>query len=316
VQTIDAAAQPITDATAQAAGAVATAAQPLVDAAAEASQSVVQTLDVTAQPLVDVGSHVAATAEPLAQTVADATQPGMTTVGHATEPLADPTAQAAGAVAAAAQRVVDTLTNPDHLTAPIGATAHQLASSVGTAAQPALEAGAHAGTVVGATVDSGADAAISAAGSGGGLHLDLPPLDPAYLRYVGLAGVLGLTMQAAARWANAAGGCGLPTRLALRQFRLLPCLAFSSAEGLTDTVLAVASVPKTISGTAGQSVNRTGSAQGAATHRTKGPSRAEAEPGSSSGAVRLAQILLMTGLVALNIVLLAIRERFRRNNGE
>jgi len=311
VQTLDAAAQLTADATAQAAA----AAQPLVEAAAGATEPVVESVEVTAQPLLDVGSHVATTVETVAQTVAAAAQPVMTTVGDATQRVADQTAQASGAVAAAAQRLVDTIANADSLTAPIGATTHQLASTVGAAAQPALEGSAHAGTVVASTVESGAGAAVSAVGSGG-LDFDLPPLDPAYLRYLGLAGAISLTMQAAARWANAAGGCGIPTRLALRQFRLLPCVAFSSAERLTNAALAVTSAPGTISGWGGRSVSPTPAPAGRATNGAPGLDGATAaQPGSSSGAIHMAQILLLTALVALNGLLLAIRNAVRREHG-
>jgi hypothetical protein len=314
-QTLEAAAQPVVDATAQAAGAIAGTAQPLVDTVANAAQPVVQTLEAAAQPIADATAQAAAGAQPLVEAAAGAAQPVMTPVGDATQRVADQTAQASGAVAAAAQRLVETIANADSWTAPIGATTHQLASTVGAVAQPALEGSAHAGTVVASTVESGADAAVSAVGSGG-LDFDLPPLDPAYLRYLGLAGAISLTMQAAARWANAAGGCGVPTRLALRQFRLLPCVAFSSAERLTNAGLAVTSAAGTMSGWGGRSVSPTPAQAGRATNGAPGLDGATAaQPGSSSGAIHMAQILLLTALVALNGVLLAIRNAVRRKHG-
>ena len=159
----------------------------------------------------------------------------------------------------------------------------------------------------------GSAATASAAGSGG-IDLGLPPLDPTYLRYVGLAGLVGLTMQAAARWAAAVGGCGVPTRLALRQFSLLPCLAVGSVERMAHAALAVGS--GSTSGTAGQTTTRGRSPRGPraesfpADRTTMGPA------GASSGAARqVVEIVLLTALVLLNFVLVAIRDTFRRNNG-
>jgi hypothetical protein len=148
------------------------------------------------------------------------------------------------------------------------------------------------------------------AGSGG-FDLALPPLDPIYLRYVGLAGLVGLTMQAAARWATAVGGCGAPTRLALRQFSLLPCVAVGSVERMAHAALAVGST----SGTAGQTRTRDRSPRGSRAkslpvgRTTMGPGRA------GSAASQMVEIVILTTLVLLNFVLIAIRDTFRRNNG-
>jgi hypothetical protein len=169
------------------------------------------------------------------------------------------------------------------------------------------------GAVIAGGIDGSAATAASTAGSGG-IHLSVPSLDPTYLRYVGLAGLMGLMIQSAARWAEAAGGCGVPTRLALRQFRLLPCMAVGSVERMAHAALAVGS--GSTSGTAGHSATRSRS--------VRGGSRAQAAPagsgtvahtGSGSGATQIVEVVLVTALVLLNFVLLAIRDTFRRNNG-
>jgi hypothetical protein len=158
----------------------------------------------------------------------------------------------------------------------------------------------------------GSASTASAAGSGG-IDLGLAPLDPTYLRYVGLAGLAALTMQAAARWAAAVGGCGVPTRLALKQFSLLPCLAVGSVERMAHAALAVGS--GSTSGTAGQTTTRDRSPRGPrpesfpADRTTMGPA------GASSAARQVVEIVLLTALVLLNLVLVSIRDTFRRNNG-
>ena len=195
----------------------------------------------------------------------------------------------------------------------IGSMAHELASTLAASTHPAVEGTAHAGGLMSTGIDGSAASAASAAGSGG-IDLSLPILDPTYLRYVGLAGLVGLTMQSAARWAEAAGGCGVPTRLALRQFRLLPCVAIGSVERVAHAALAVGA--GSTSGTAGQTSTRSRSPRGGSRSESFPAARTTMAPSRpSSGATQVVEIVLVTALVLLNFVLLAIRDTFRRNNG-
>jgi hypothetical protein len=195
----------------------------------------------------------------------------------------------------------------------IGSMPDELASALAASTHHAFEGSAHAGPLMATGIDDAAATAASAAGSGG-VDLSLPPLDPTYLRYVGLAGLVGLTMQAAARWVEAAGGCGVPTRLALRQFRLLPCMAVGSVERMAHAALAVGS--GSTSGTAGQTATRSRSPRGGSRSGSSPAARKTMAPsGPSSGATQVVEIVLVTALVLLNFVLLAIRDTFRRNNG-
>jgi len=187
----------------------------------------------------------------------------------------------------------------------IGSIQHELVSALTASTHPGVEGVAHAGTLMSTGIDGTSATAASVAGSGG-FDLSLPPLDPTYLRYVGLAGLVGLTMQAAARWATAVGGCGAPTRLALRHFSLLPCVAIGSVERMTHAALAVGS--GSTSGTAGQTTTRDRSFPAGPT--TMGPAGA-----GSAAARQVVEIVILSVLVLLNFVLIAIRDTFRRNNG-
>jgi hypothetical protein len=195
----------------------------------------------------------------------------------------------------------------------IASMAHELASTLTASTHPGVEGVGHAGALLTTGVDGTAATAATAAGSGG-FDLGLPPLDPTYLRYVGLAGLVGLTMQTAARWASAVGGCGVPTRLALRQFSLLPCAAVGSVERMAHAALAVGS--GSTSGTAGQtttsdrSPRRSRAAKSFPGRTTMGPAGA-----GSAAARQVVEIVILTALVLLNFVLIAIRDTFRRNNG-
>jgi hypothetical protein len=213
-------------------------------------------------------------------------------------------AHAADTGTAAVAHVPEALAGTGSLPSAVDATAHQLGS-----APPLFESAAHTGAAIGTTIQPTPDAGISAVGSGGP-HIDVPPLDPMLLRYVGLAGFIALTLQAAARWTSAASSCGVPTRLALRNFRLLPCLAVSSGERMAHAALAVASGKP--SGLAGTSATRTGPGKPAANPPTR-PSVAGAAA-SRSAAGHMVEILVLAVLVAFNVVLISVRDVFRREN--
>lgn len=308
---LEAAAQPVIDATARTADAVATTADPVVQTVASAGQPVVQTIDAAAQPVVhataEAAGTLAAAAQPLGDAAAAVTQPAVQTLANAAQPFVD----TGGHVAATVEPLAQTLGASAHsLTAALGDVSQQFGEAAAT--HPAVEGTAHAGTVIAAGIDSGATAAASAAGSGG-MPVDLPPLDPTTLRYLGLAGLVVLTMQAAVRWTNAAGGCVVPS-LALRQFRLLPCMAVGSIERLAHTALAVGAGPSS-AGTAGQSASRSRLPRAGSRTEPSSGNRATARDGSSSGAIQAVQIVLLTALILVNVILVAIRDTVRRNNG-
>jgi hypothetical protein len=183
------------------------------------------------------------------------------------------------------------------------AAAHQLAAT-----QPALE-GTHTGLAIGTTIQGGGDPAMPAL-SGGGTHIDLPPLDPMLLRYVGLAGFLALSLQAAARWTNAVSSCGVPTPLALRNFRLLPCLVVSSGERLADATVSL--VSRTPSGPPARSVLHSGFGRRSASPEARSHGEAARTPASRSGASQLFEVVVLAALLAVNFVLISLRDVLRR----
>jgi hypothetical protein len=302
-------------ATARIADVAATNADPVMQAVSTADDPIAQTIAAATQPAVHATAEgagvVAGAAQPFVD-VAAATTPPLTGLGDLGQPF-DAAAAATGIAPAGAQSLADGMGTASFGNEAIGSMPHELASALAASTHPAVDGSAHAGPVLTTGIDDTAATAVSAAGSGD-VHLSLPPLDPTYLRYVGLAGLVGLTMQAAARWAQAAGGCGVPTRLALRQFRLLPCMAVGSVERMAHAALAVGSGSGSASGTAGQTTTRSTSPRGSraespADRRTMGPGR----PGSA--ATQVVEIVVLTALVLLNLVLVAIRDTFRRNNG-
>jgi hypothetical protein len=213
---------------------------------------------------------------------------------------------AAEAPAAPAEHITETVSGSGALPTGIDATAHQLAS-----AQPLLDSTAHTGVAMGTTIQPGAEAGIPALGTSGP-HLDLPPLDPMLLRYVGLAGFIALTLQAAARWTNAVSSCGIPTRLALRNFRLLPCLAVSSGERVATAALAVASGRP--SGLAGRSASRSGSGTRSASAPTRRSPKVAGASVSRSSAGQILEVMVLAVLVVVNVVLFSVRDVFRRED--
>jgi hypothetical protein len=226
--------------------------------------------------------------------------------GNATQALADGGTHAAEAGASTASHLTDAVTSSGPLPVAVDATAHQLAS-----APAILDGTAHTGVAIGTTTQLGGDAGIPALG-GGGPHIDLPPLDPMLLRYMGLAGFLALSLQAAVRWTNAVSSCGVPTRLALRNFRLLPCLAVSSGERVASAALAVASGKP--SGLAGGSAIRRSFARPSAGAPTRPTAKVAGASSSRSGAGHMFEIMLLAVLVAINVVLISVRDVFRREN--
>jgi hypothetical protein len=155
------------------------------------------------------------------------------------------------------------------------------------------------------------DAGVPALGTTGP-HIDLPPLDPMLLRYVGLAGFVALTLQAVARWTSAASSCGVPTPLALRNFRLLPYLAVSSGERVASAAIAMATGKP--SGLAGRSAMRTGAGRTTATEPRRPSTKVAGVTGSRSAAGHMLEIMVLALLVAFNVVLLSVRDVFRREN--
>src|SRR5207249_5512198 len=226
--------------------------------------------------------------------------------GNATQALASGTNPAADAGASTASHLTEPVTGSGSLPAAIDATAHQFAS-----ASAMLDGTAHTGVAIGTTIQPDGDAGIPAL-SAGGPHIDVPPLDPMLLRYVGLAGLFALTLQAAARWTTAVSSCGVPTRLALRNLRLLPCLAVSSGERVATAALAVATGKP--SGLAGRSAIRRGLGRHSATAPTRPTTKVAGSSGSRSGAGQMFEIMLLAVLVAINVVLISVRDVFRREN--
>jgi hypothetical protein len=304
--------QPAIDATARTADLAATNADPVLQALSTADDPVAQTIAAATQPALHATAEGAGVVTGAAQPLVDAAAatPPLTGFGDPGQPF-DAAAATTGIAPAGPQALADGMETAGAGNEAIGSMPHELSSALAASAHPAVDGSAHAGPALATGIDDTAATAVSAAGSGG-LHLSLPPLDPTYLRYVGLAGLVGLTLQAAARWAEAAGGCGVPTRLALRQFRLLPCMAVGSVERMAHAALAVGS--GSTSDTAGQTMTRSTSPHGSraespADRRTMGPGRL------GSAATQVLEIVMLTALVLLNLVLVAIRDTFRRNNG-
>jgi hypothetical protein len=228
-----------------------------------------------------------------------------TFVGPEPHALASGMAHAAETAPASAAPLTETVGSGALPTA-VDATAHQLASI-----QPMLDSTGHTGLAIGTTIQPSADAGIPALGTSPP-HIDLPPLDPMLLRYVGLAGFIALMLQAAGRWTNAVSSCGVPTRLALRNFRLLPCLAVSSGERVATAALAVASGRP--SGLAGRSAIRSGSGTPSANAPTRRSPKVAGASVSRSAAGQMFEVLVLAVLVAVNVVLLSVRDAFRREN--
>jgi hypothetical protein len=234
----------------------------------------------------------------------DAASSALGTTAQAVSGTSQPLA--AEAAAAPAAHITETVSGSGALPTGIDATAHQLAS-----AQPLLDSTAHTGVAMGTTIQPGAEAGIPALGTSGP-HIDLPPLDPMLLRYVGLAGFIALTLQAAARWTNAVSSCGIPTRLALRNFRLLPCLAVSSGERVATAALAVASGRP--SGLAGRSASRSGSGTRSASAPTRRSPKVAGASVSRSSAGQILEVMVLAVLVVVNVVLFSVRDVFRRED--
>jgi hypothetical protein len=308
-------AQPAIDTAARTTDVAATTADPVMQAVSTAVQPVVQTIDA-AQPAVHATAEAVGPVATVAQAIGDApaaTASPLTTLGGVGQPFGDPAGPAGGVVPAGAPSLADGMGAAGPGNDAIGSMPHEVASALAASTHPAVEGTAHAGALMGTGIDGSAATAASAAGSGG-LHQSVPPLDPTYLRYVGLAGLMGLMIQSAARWAEAAGGCGVPTRLALRQFRLLPCMAVGSVERMAHAALAVGS--GSTSGTAGHSATRSRSVRRALRPQASPAGRGTLVPtGSGSGATKIVEAVVLTALVLLNFVLFAIRDTFRRNNG-
>jgi len=308
-------AQPAIDATARTTDVAATTADPVMHALSTAVQPVVQSIDA-AQPAVHATADAVGPVAAVAQTIGDgtaATTSRLTPLGSVGQPFGDAAAPGTGIVPVETHSLADGMGIAGSGNEAISSMPHDFSSALASSTHPAIEGTAHAGVLMGPGIDGSAATAASAAGSGG-IHLSVPPLDPTYLRYVGLAGLVGLTMQAAARWAEAAGGCGVPTRLALRQFRLLPCMAVGSVERMAHAALAVGS--GSTSGTAGHAATLSRPFRGAPRPQASPAGRGTVVPtGSGSGAMMLVETVVLTALVLLNFVLLAIRNTFRRHNG-
>jgi hypothetical protein len=306
-------AQPAIDTAARTTDVAATNADPVMQAVSTAVQPVVQNIDA-AQPAVHATAEAVGPVAAVAQAIgAPAATTSPLTLGGVGQPFGDPAGPAGGVVPAGAQSLADGMGAAGSGNDAIGSMPHDLASALAASTHPAVEGTAHAGALIGTGIDGSAATAASAAGSGG-IDLSLPPLDPTYLRYVGLAGLMGLMIQSAARWAEAAGGCGVPTRLALRQFRLLPCMAVGSVERMAHAALAVGS--GSTSGTAGHAATRSRSVRRALRPQASPAGRGTLVPtGSGPGATKIVEAVVLTALVLLNFVLFALRDTFRRNNG-
>jgi hypothetical protein len=288
----------------------------VLQAVSTAGQPLAQTIDpvghTAVQAAADGAGLVTDAAQPFSDASTAATTPPLTTLGDVVNPFGDAAAPI-GMAPVGPQSLADGMGTAGSGDEAIASIPHELTSALTASTHAGVEGVAHTGALMTTGLDGNAATAATTAGSGG-FDLGLPALDPTYLRYVGLAGLVGLTMQAAARWATAVGGCGVPTRLALRQFSLLPCVAVGSVERMAHTALAVGSGSS--SGTAGQATTRDGSPRGSraksfpADRATMGPAGA-----SSAAARQLVEIVILTALVLLNFVLIAIRDTFRRNNG-
>jgi hypothetical protein len=92
-------------------------------------------------------------------------------------------------------------------------------------------------------------------------------------------------------------------------------MAVGSIERLAHTALAVGAGPS-FAGTAGQSASRSRLPRAGSRTEPSSGNRATAAPdASSSGAIQAVQIVLLTALILVNVILVAIRDTVRRNNG-
>jgi len=160
-----------------------------------------------------IGDAPAATTSPLAA------------LGGVGQPFGDAAAPGTGIVPVGAHSLADGIGTAGSGNETINSLPHELGSALAASTHPAAEGTAHVGAVIAGGMDGSAAIAASAAVSGG-LHLSVPPLDPTYLRYVGLAGLMGLMIQSATRWAEAAGGCGFVPKPVLSSEIMLTALTY------------------------------------------------------------------------------------------